>query len=924
MLPLKLRMEAFGSYAEATEIDFTKLGSKGIFLVSGRMGAGKTIIFDAMLYALFGCVTGEERDHLCCTHTGEKQLTRVEFTFSYRGRAYVVERTRKRDKQGRESNKDASIKLAEGETLANTINSTNDYIVELFGIDAKKFKGISILPQGKFREILTANSETRRAMFRDIFHTELFDKLQTRVSDDAKAARAAVESTEAVLNSNIKAITADRSLPLYLQEEWESLPQEGMAARLPQVLVWLEKVCSWEKEQLASYGEEQQELLRQQQQEALLLQELENYLKRWQAAAEAKEKEQQGLAQQEQLTAARLQAEQEAQVVPQLQEENRAIEEHLAGFRELAKCLQEIAVRENRRQVTAKNIEKKNGQREELQRLIQQQEGELNALQSTGAELVKAEQEAGSYKQAIKLCLDLGRAYKAAAEQQQLLQQESLRLKAARDRFTKADERYYAEQAGVLARSLRPGSPCPVCGALEHPQPAVCSEESITKEQVDSLKEQFEAVRRQAEAIRLEKKRLDTTVELAREELERRSQELPLLQGLELQQEETLLKQLREAIAGLQEQGKLVEKNIADLQAQEEHRLALQSRLPLDRKKEQSLGEEQQLLQQELVGLAAELTPLYAARDRLQETLTGLSQEQEEARQRDNCLRIEGLTQQLQQAEKACQQGKELLAKLQGRAELLAQELAALTAAKDKEAAEEGQHQAQLRQQQLQERLEQLRRQEAQLSKEWAKEHTIYEALVKYNSLYAKQLQHYSFLANLDRAFNSRSGIKLETFVQMRYFEKILARANLRLLKMTNDRYELLRDTRDKGGGSKGLGIMVVDHYDSSQRSISDFSGGEGFLASLSLALGMSDEIQSSQGGIKLDSIFVDEGFGTLDPYTLGVTMNVLKDLANKDILVGMISHVKELEENIPRQIVVTKSIQQGRESSRARIVIKD
>ena len=156
---------------------------------------------------------------------------------------------------------------------------------------------------------------------------------------------------------------------------------------------------------------------------------------------------------------------------------------------------------------------------------------------------------------------------------------------------------------------------------------------------------------------------------------------------------------------------------------------------------------------------------------------------------------------------------------------------------------------------------------------------------------------------------NRKAKIELETYIQMAYFDRILRRANLRLMTMSSGQYEMKRrESADNKKDKSGLELNVIDHYNGSERSVKTLSGGETFQASLSLALGLSDEIQSMAGGIQMDAMFVDEGFGSLDEDALNQAVKALGNLAEGKKLVGIISHVSELKDRIDKKIVITKN----------------
>lgn len=1091
MLPLNLKMESFGSYAEPTEIDFTKLGSQGVFLVSGKMGAGKTIIFDAILYALFGCVTGDKRDHLCCTHTAPKVVTKVEFTFSYKGREYCVFRTRKKKKDGDESNENAELKLVDGETVAKSIKDVNAYVKNLFGLDEDKFKGISILAQGKFKEILLASSEERRVMFRDLFHTALFNDIQNKISYDKSIADSKVKSCENVLANQLQNIVATDNLSLTLQNQWTELNRMDLLVQLPQVLGWLEQVLQTEAALLADNKTEQSKLTDEKDNLKQLLTDLEKYLKQEELWAQAVAKEKEGKKAKEQAKVNKETATKAVEEVPNLEKLNAAIQTNIDNFASLEKASKEIKAKEKDKAHKSEDIAKKQKRSTELGEKIATAEVEVLELPRIVESLTAKTTDLTNLSTINKNICDLGKMLtdtqrkqnscvenvvkleqdkvKAEADLKQAKEKEQAIIKAKlalvevnaalvelqalqndvkecknrlatwekscaeADKYTKqlksateavnnaikkateAELLYNNTQAGFLARGLEEGVPCPVCGSIHHPCLAQMPTDTPSKEEVETFKQKADAARERLGKVQSEKAAVEGKRDVAWHELKvkvlavvgsedssklaqllevkdaeiseqsnAKTKERKELQAivdeaeqnqndlqkyqlavdnlinwlqaenmkkaqLEIKEEDCLtsitelrakalaevpvltvdtrlglLEQLRSIYGQISKEVQKCTAEINTLTADKDNLQKLQDMLPSYRTQRDNLAKEIQELQNALTALETELKPLYVSQDELNAQLKGLTLEEEKQKLQDNTDKISALNANLDQATSELQKAEVALGKLEGTRSTLEKNLTAMTVAANKAEALAKQQEKKAAQDSLLAKLDKLQTVAEQLNNERIRNNNVYDNLAQYNEEYIAANKRLTFLNTLESTFNSRSGIKLEAFVQMRYFERVLRRANQRLLKMTDGRYELLRDTREKGNGAKGLGIMVVDHYDSSRRSISDFSGGEGFLASLSLALGLSDEIQSSNGGIRLDSVFVDEGFGTLDPYTLGVTMNVLKDLANNDILVGIISHVKELEDNIPKQIVVEKTIVGEIESSHAKVCIKD
>ena len=481
--------------------------------------------------------------------------------------------------------------------------------------------------------------------------------------------------------------------------------------------------------------------------------------------------------------------------------------------------------------------------------------------------------------------------YDRMVAQYQISRQQSSELSA---RYQRMYQTYLDEQAGILASGLIVGQPCPVCGSLEHPAPACASEGAPSQDQLKKAQAQSEAavhqMQQDSEKASALKARLDTlaadvadlalTAKQMLAQAAETQQQLQIadknckrkaLLDAQLPKRQTALTATTDSIRELERQLAVADTEIASLlQSYAELKASLAYESPTE--------------------ASRALSALTAQRSNLQQAIVAAAEKLEKAKLLDQRLKaqIATLEEQITGTEVV-----DLEEELQQKSDLTLRV-----------------------QQQKGEQLRlvaRLRANETALERIQAQSEAI--TLVE-NKLMQLQSLHYTASGQL----SGKEKIKLETYIQMTYFDRIIARANTRFMVMSGGQYELKRATvADNNRSQSGLDLSVIDHYNGSERSVRTLSGGESFKASLSLALGLSDEIQSSAGGIRLDTMFVDEGFGSLDEESLRQAMQALAGLAEGNRLVGIISHVSELKEKIDKQIVVKKDRSGG---SHATIVV--
>ena len=801
MKPLKLIMSAFGPYAERTEIDFSLLGEQGLYLITGDTGAGKTVIFDAICYALYGETSGGVRDAsmLRSQYATADVPTFVELTFCLRGQKYVVRRNpeyRRPAKRGTGTTVErASSELcfpSERQPLTKS-GEVDKEIKELLGLDYKQFTQIAMIAQGQFRRFLDTNTEERSKIFRDLFHTVFYQNVQERLK------RAAIDK-----GNECKEL--QRSTAQFLSGiSCESYPEQQA------------KLSFWRERDFTACAGEALELLAE-------------------VVADDEAKREQNAAQKNELLTKQKNLADQLQVFAKLDELAAAVRKAQAEEAALARSIEGEAVAKLAREQTLEAAEKALAEAKQAQLDVAKEQGAQQRLEMQERALKDLQDMLSRYNSEKQRHLHKQGEYKQAKS---IYDNNEAQAKNLRRLFSEA-------QAGFLAATLAEGQPCPVCGSVTHPNLAHKADDVPTEEAV---------------------KAAEQAVTIAYGEVEKIIEAGKLLKRHCEEQQQQLLAKSMEFFSS------------SDFAA-----------LP------QRLQTEQQSVNMQLRELGERLRPL------------------------------QKLAQQESQRDRAVAQQKELNAKADAAAQARSHELAKVQGQLDekKRQLEEQQKlvakldEAALRSQyaELTARVNVLEQEDRRLYAAIEKNQGIAEEVQKSSEKLVQGEQEYRSLKALSDTMNgkltSKKHVNLETYIQMHYLDKILRRANLRLMQMTCGQYELCREslanTEVKTGNSKtGLDLVVQDHYSGRKRSVKTLSGGESFMASLALALGLADEVQASAGGIQLDAMFVDEGFGSLDDAALQQAIATLQGLSEGHRLVGIISHVHDLMDMIDTQLIVTK-----------------
>lgn len=920
MKPLKLTMSAFGSYAGKNVIDFTGQ-QQGIFLITGDTGAGKTTIFDAITYALYNQTSGGERNGnmMRSQYARPETETYVELEFLYRGQTYRVRRNpdykiTKTLKNGkiREQKVPHSVELTlpDGTVFPEKKNATDAKIIEILGLTADQFSQIVMIAQGDFLKLLYTKSDERKMIFSKLFRTDIYWKIQENLR------RKSMEMDERI-QENDRAFEQEKSRIIPLPES-EELPLDELVERLRERLKDAlkeqnlrranveelnKKITKYEEinklfRSLEKIRQTGKELEARQAESKERRQQIENARK----ADKVLVAEQQNLRQQQEV-------EQSAQAIAKMTET-------LANDQEMFETLktqqQEAEAKQKRE---AADIQKK-------MLALEQSFPSYEALQNARSE----------EQQAKKVWEDLGKISEesfhkkkagiAALKEQQKQQEQvveqtkknweqtSLGASESAKHYEHMYEAFLKEQAGILAENLSAGCPCPVCGSTVHPDPAKLSDHAVTELEVEQAKKTRAAA---------EEKRDLAYAAFEAEKTEKQK----LAQAVEKEEADFVLAQ---TIA--KQQRKEAEQNYVSLQ-----KIAEQIREKL------------------VYPSFAEAKKQYAA---MQKALAAAEQEIERKRQKVselaeamNTLKGQKLAEEENQktAKKLAVKTEKEYAKLLEKSGFVSEEtyhLAILPErSRSKLEREEKEYESQcLRQQseqkllekqvsgktytdttELNERLKVEKQALKEAEKTYMELHTAYEndrAVLQNCAVYLekgkKMESEDQVIKSLSKTANGRlSGsakIDFETYIQRQYFKQIIHEANKRLLTMSNHQFILkLKEEANTGRKTnEGLDLSVYSLVTDSERDVKTLSGGESFLAALAMALGLSDIVERSAGAIHPDMMFIDEGFGSLDAQSRQQAIEVLAELAGDSRMVGIISHVTELKEQIDRKLVVSRT----------------
>lgn len=829
-------MSAFGPYAGQVEIDFEKLGNKGLYLIAGDTGAGKTTIFDAIVFALYGEASGNNRDKnmFRSKYAKPEVPTFVELEFENKGEHYKIRRNpdymrpAKRGEGETRESADATLTFSSGKAPITKMKEVTLAVEELIGLDKKQFTQIVMIAQGDFLKLLLAKTEDRRVIFRQIFNTIPYKNLQDKLKEQSKKLHDQYDDKNKSISQYISGVQCDKESPLIVK--WQQVMGNRTNAGIEEILDVIGEMIQSDKEMITHYKKETKELD-----------------KRISAIDEK-------IGKADTINKALVQKEKAIKLLIKNQEQLTGFEEELKNQEKLEPEREKLLYAIQKITETLEAYDELDHLTLELDRNRKELENiELQRMISLKNDIDQLEREKNYLK-------DLQSRYEKM--NQELIQK--------RAEYIHMEQIFMNEQAGIMAEKLKDGMPCPVCGSTTHPNLAKLTEKAPSKEQVDKAKKQVEQYQRETEKLSESAYEQSTKVKVTEKEtllhIEKVLGKVTLEEAVRELKNTFAHKTMKKDNVEIEIHSESIDKII------ENYKMSIKSMEgKLEERKKALEFSSKSKAKMHIEQLKKEYKALEKALDRAKE-------QWEECKKNIDVANniINTVEKQLKNAE--------IIA-----LETLKEEKTVFTTRRKK-------------------CLDMISQASSRMN---ANENSESEIQKQYKSL--KEVEEsWNIMKSLSNTANGnlsgKEKILLETYVQMHYFDGIIRRANIRLMAMSCGQYELKRaDSPDNLKGQSGLELNVIDHYNGSERSVKTLSGGESFKASLALALGLSEEIHAKSGGIQIDTLFVDEGFGSLDEESLNQAMNALANVTEGNRLVGIISHVREVKERIDRKIIVTK-----------------
>ena len=913
MRPLSITISAFESYADTVTIDMESLGKSGLYLITGDTGAGKTTIFDAIHFALYGDAStdGRETKTLRSKYADPETKTEVQLKFEYGGKVYQIKRNpeylrpKKRGDGFVKEPTNAELIYPDGSVVSSK-NAVDIKIREIIGLDKNQFSQIVMLAQGEFKKLLTSSTTEKQRIFRHIFKTEKYETLQKALSAQKSIADSKLKHERECVQKYIDDIKCD-----YTEENIALMERaKSVVPNIEEIENFLTNLISNEEKELKALEEKKEKL---ESQKASLEESIKNYNSYVKLSGEIKTKSDNLVNLKNNLKSSRaeLSEKNKEKRWVELSQEIGKIQNTLPKYKELdslSSQLQNKSIEKKRNENSVKELSDK---AESLFLEVEKNSKELETMGNVQVEIEKISNQKESIEEKGKV---LG-GIEGEIKNLQKLQEKYItvktdfenKLKVAngyKDEYDNLSIAYLNDQAGYLADSLEENKPCPVCGSTVHPHKAVKLPNAPTKEMVESAKNNYERYQKVVDAERQNVFSKHGELKEKANALKAKVQEIlgdyNLPDALEI---------IKKEVSNLSNNyGKL--KNILkELQAKDNRKQELERIIPQKNNEIKDLNQRITVVKMAVASCETAIISYKKQHNSLKEELQFSSES--EAVNKINSINSIII------AEKAdynsvlekCNQYEKTISATDASIKALKSRLEKIDKVQDIE-------KVKIKRDETEKAIENIPIQTKDIFVRYSANTNVLANIKRENENLIKTEREFKLISPLASTANGGIGVnkmELETFVQLNYFDRILAKANKRLMEMTSGQYELVRQTESSDGRTKfGLDLNVYDHHCGGERAISSLSGGESFKAALSLALGLSDEIQSSAGGIKIDTMFVDEGFGSLDDESLRQALNVLIKLSGSNRLVGIISHVTELKDRIDKQIVVTKTPNKG------------
>ena len=1004
MKPLKLEMQAFSTYLERTVVDFERLNQAGLYLISGDTGAGKTTLFDAICFALYGEASGSNRssDVFRSEYAPNDIPTIVELTFMVGGHDYFVHREMAYYSSGKP--KPSNDYLMVEDKLTKGKKEVTHAIKELLGVDATQFKQIVMLAQGEFSRLLYASSNDRVKIFRNIFHTKNLQELEDKLKNKDRELEGAVSKKKTELDTLLA------SLSFNTQEAYNSESLTLIKEHLDKMLDELSKQGEQREKQAISYKEKQDhyfslkqdneridQLEKLKKEQAELLEHQQDIISKSTTISHINkaleilpmEKECQSLSdnveklsvEEKKLKATKAQLNEDekqyqTRLIKQdeLKKQSEQLHDTLIQAKRAMSMLEALKESQDAILLHTKSIKQLEEDYQVLEEDIAQKEKRIARDNKSVAELPdfivalhQNEEQVNQYndrKNKIHELADLFDHYNNKVENYYEAHQLYLKTLTSYSELEAYLNKQYALRMqanyGVIAASLKEGEPCPVCGAIHHPHLAKRVDDVLSDEKLAALEKKVTSSKRDVDLKFDEANEKKNAILLTKQEIKRLKDELKIAEELDkdvfirllsditqkkdeagksYQESYTHIEYLKKLSSSVAMSQKVLDSSKAKLLAMEKKILSLKSAIEVAKTSiatiKQQYPDIESYSKEHLITLEADYAQIQQDIKAITTMGEKLKRDQAiyETKQQANSINLKAAKEKYDIKKQAFDQSlnerfdsyenyqisknqQDLLEKMKQEVDDYHMHLKTiqkqlednekLVKGKKKvdlSALEQELHEQELSNKEMDERY-------YALKNSYESANNIYKKMIKIEKDNARLLKDYQLYHNLMIATtgkNNANKISFERFVLASYFENIISFANIELSMLTSGRYEFKRRQEAKGNGGQGLDLEILDYESGTYRDVKSLSGGESFKASLALALGLSTMIQNYTGGIELNTLFIDEGFGTLDDESLSQAIDVLMKLRETDKVIGIISHVGELKNRIESGIIVRK-----------------
>ena len=909
MRPIKLTISAFGPYAGKEVLDMEKLGDRGLYLITGDTGAGKSTLFDAIMFALYGVTSAGKRtaSEMRSTYADPGTETFVELIFDYGGKRYTVwrspeyERNKKKGTGTMRKAPEADLSDESGLHLTK-VTEVNDRLSEIIGLTAEQFSGIAMIAQGEFQKVLQADTKERQVIFRKLFNTDNYETLSFKLKRMASDMRSECDRIKTEMHAHMSSCEADPDsvgAERLDAAKTGNIPETEVQQLFEDLAAHDQKLLRDSDERAETVKTKYDDLNRKAGEGRSLMavsEKLEGYRKELTELTEKKEKAEEDLAAEKGRDKERKELREKITLLSNDLNKYDELDRKRKTADDLKKLCDEAEADLSEKQ---KHIEKTAADLAAITERLEKYDDIEEKILRLSEERVKAEREysaASDYSAAVKKRAELEKAASDAADEYARVRKKE---SSAEGRYVRMNRDMLDDRAGYLAEMvLKEGEKCPVCGSVEHPDIAKRKKGAPTEDEVEKARNEWNLISGQMKKKAAESEKASALLKVAEEEAEKYLKKMPELKDAG----EDAAEEYRVALGSAQDALELAEKD-------KEKRDSLQNEAAKLTPAKEEEAEALSKIQQDVKVLEEKYS---SALESYKETESML----EFGSKADAEHEIEKLSSRLSDSERALKEADEKERELKEETDELKGKIrSAEEQVRDFDQEEFGKVESEL--EELAKSVEEAQKVKSTIEARIKSNDREFKAYLKCAEEWSRKASEYELIKDLaDTAsgdLKGRTRIMLETFVQTAYLDRILRHANRRLSRMSEMRYELVRKKSGFGKSHQsGLDLNVIDHHNGTERSVNTLSGGESFMASLSLALGLSEEIREASGGIRLDTMFVDEGFGTLSEDALSAAVKALMELSEDDWLVGIISHVEELKQRIDKKIVITQTRTEG------------